>query len=396
LLNDDDDGENDEDYDDTAVAAGTATTDRPVPSSNELPQREANDANGKEQVPPRNDARNVRLSSFFRLRPWVLVPDGSFNGYFDYLPLKWRVGTWNPVAVLYLVMVASAVVFLPWVVTTARPSQRDKDEFDISNNHLPLGFYAYLESLWEVDYGRWDEDENNDRQRRDALYNAVAFLYMAGIGMHLKRSSPLGIKIWSTYTIQSWTVLAFRHLCCALSCLLPPSSSNSSKIGTLRRHVSVLAEIVRFPAACSATVTFVVWNALVMPFIYLKFQHDPERRRGFLRFCFSFRLVNVHILNIVLAYWNALQASPPRLIGIWDFYWALVSVALYMAFYLLVLDRLGVHLYAVFSPRAPARVVLTTWTLLLGVYVATFFAWQQAMKPIPTTLPASATQRKYE
>jgi hypothetical protein len=304
-------------------------------------------------TPRSNDAQHLRWRDLTKLKPWVLVPHGSINGYFDYVPLHWRIGPWSTTAQLYLLVIVGAVVAAPcyWL---------HKD---------PASFTTYLERISTV---RYDNPERMPMEPRHAfLYNLVASAWMVGSMAHLLYSSPLHIKIWATYTIQSWTMLSFRHVMAALAYVYPTS-----------QHVVALAELARFPAACSASITFGVWNALVMPFIYYVMR-VPEKRQAFVTFCFSPRLLNIHGLNIVLAVLNGAYASPRRSLVAWDFYLAFVSVVVYMAFYLLVLDRIGVHLYAVFSPRAPSGVVVLTWTLLIGVYSGTFMAWKHVM-----TMPA--------
>jgi hypothetical protein len=301
-----------------------------------------------------DDAQKLRWRDLTRLQPWVLVPQGSINGYFDYVPLHWRIGPWSLTAQIYLLVIVGAVIAAPhyWL-------HKDPDSFT-----------NYLERISAV---RYDDPEMMPMEPRHAfLYNLVASAWMVGSMAHLLSTSPLHIKIWATYTIQSWTMLSFRHVMSALAYVYPTSSP----------HVVMLAELSRFPAACSASITFGVWNALVMPFIYYVMR-VPEKRQAFVKFCFSPRLLNIHGLNIVLAIMNGAYASPRRSLVPWDFYLAFVSVVVYMAFYLLVLDRIGVHLYAVFSPRAPSGVVVLTWTLLIGVYAATFMAWKHVM-----TIPA--------
>jgi hypothetical protein len=306
-------------------------------------------ANADKSTARSNDAQHLRWRDLTRLKPWVVVPDGSINGYFDYVPLNWRIGPWSTTAQLYLLLIVGAVVAAPvsWL-------HRD-----------PASFATYLERISTV---RYDDPEMMRMEPRHAfLYNLAASAWMVGSMVHLLYSSPLHIKIWATYTIQSWTMLAFRHVMSALAYAHPTSP-----------HVVALAELARFPAACSASITFGVWNALVMPFIYYVMR-VPEKRKAFVKFCFSPRLLNIHGLNMVLAVLNGAYASPRRSLVAWDFYVAFVSVVVYMAFYLLVLDRIGVHLYAVFSPRAPSGVVVLTWTLLIGVYAATFAAWSYVM-----------------
>lgn len=103
-----------------------------------------------------------------------------------------------------------------------------------------------------------------------------------------------------------------------------------------------------------------------------------EKKRGFLNFCFSFRLLQLHGFNIVFCALNVLWVSPPRKLEPLDLLAAIGSVLMYMAWYLLCLDRVGIHLYPVFSPRI-GWLVLCAWTSVFFVYLGTFFGWKRIL-----------------
>lgn len=298
---------------------------------------------------------NLRWTDLFRRhQPWVLVPHGSLGGYFDFVPEHLRVGPWSSVAILYLGMilaVCSGTAFRVW-------------------QHRDYYLQQYLPELLEVHY--------SPPGTAQFAYNALASVWMAGIAVWVARG-PRGLYVWSTYTVQSWTLLAVRHALCALA----GAAASSGSYHHHHRWIVLLAELVRFPSACSATITFAVWNFAVQPALYYYLQ-DPLKRRNFVKFCWSFRLVNLHVGNIAFATLNALWASPPRNLHFLDFYWAFGSVVVYMLFYLLVLDRLGVHLYPVFSPRASGLIVIAAWTTLLLLYGGTFHLWRHAMMATTT------------
>jgi hypothetical protein len=197
-------------------------------------------------------------------------------------------------------------------------------------------------------------------------YQVTAAMWMVYV-MYLIVTGPAGFAAWGTYTVQSWTLLWLRHVLCAAA---PVSSA-----------AAVLAEWLRFPTACSVTVTFVVWNFLIAPFVYAVGMDTPEKKRGFVKFCTSFRLTQIHVFNVVFLWANVYWASPARLLEGVDFYLAVISVMVYMTFYLAVLDRIGVHLYPVFSPRTGV-VVVVTWTLALCAYLASFVGWRHYMRPV--------------
>jgi hypothetical protein len=66
-----------------------------------------------------------------------------------------------------------------------------------------------------------------------------------------------------------------------------------------------------------------------------------------------------------------------------------LSVMTYMAFYLGILDRIGVHLYPVFSPRAPGLLVVATWTIVLAAYLTSFVVWRDLLQPTIEDIPAT-------
>eukprot|EP00588_Corethron_pennatum_P004413 CAMPEP_0194289254 /NCGR_PEP_ID=MMETSP0169-20130528/38676_1 /TAXON_ID=218684 /ORGANISM="Corethron pennatum, Strain L29A3" /LENGTH=113 /DNA_ID=CAMNT_0039036477 /DNA_START=134 /DNA_END=472 /DNA_ORIENTATION=- len=88
------------------------------------------------------------LSDFLKINPWVIVEGGSYNGSFDFIPLKYRIGKWHPVAILTIIG-AIAALFL------SRPDGTDFGNLlqvsdpaikEIGNNyqHFPPAFsYAW-------------------------------------------------------------------------------------------------------------------------------------------------------------------------------------------------------------------------------------------------------------
>jgi hypothetical protein len=60
-----------------------------------------------------------------------------------------------------------------------------------------------------------------------------------------------------------------------------------------------------------------------------------------------------------------------------DLWLAFAGAIGYALFYLLVLDRFGVHLYPIFSPRTCWSVL--SWTALLGTYFLVFYGWNEAI-----------------
>lgn len=270
---------------------------------------------------------------------WVIVPEGSFLGYFDWVPRSLRVGPWSSAAICYLFAIpyvtALAIAYLS-------PSQAE-------------------ETWWSID---WDALEYPAVGSLPWLYSFATFFWMIYI-KYLVWIGPMSYRAWATYTVQSWTLLWVRHGLCLVAPLSP---------WALR-----WAEYLRFPVACSATITFVVWNAVLAPVIYSVGMKTAEKKRNFVKFCFSFRLVQLHVCNMGFCWLNGMWASPIRALRAMDLVAAVLSVLVYMAWYLCCMDRLGIHFYPVFSPRVGWLVVLT-WTSLWLTYVATFLWWKEILQ----------------
>ena len=194
-------------------------------------------------------------------------------------------------------------------------------------------------------------------------YNVLVSLWMMYI-MYLVVVGPLSYRAWATYTIQSWTSLCARHVLCALA----PFSSEALE----------WAEFSRFPVACSSTCTFVIWNAVIFPYAYLIGLKTEEQKKRFFQFAFSFRLVQIHFFNIVFCVLNILWASPPRSLEWVDFALAFSLAIVYILWYLMLMDRLGVHFYPVFTPRV-WWIVIPMWSFLVLAYLGTFFLWKHLL-----------------
>jgi len=261
--------------------------------------------------------------------PWVLVPNGSFMGYFDWVPHKFRIGPWSMPARIYMVALCVTI----W---RTKPQHF---EFEPTFPR-PYSFSWY--------------------------YNLITFAWMT-IVLNLTLCGRAGLFVLSTYTIQSWTVLTIRHGLTALA----PFLSND-------KHILLqINELLRFQGIVTATVTFVIWNFVIAPVILYKFMDCPKKRRDFVSWMFSFRLVQVHGFNIVFAILNTI-ATGPRHFTFIDLWCAFIMALLYSLFYLLILDRLGIHLYPIFSPRS--YVSLVTWTIVFACYYGSFLLWNHVIE----------------
>ena len=166
---------------------------------------------------------------------------------------------------------------------------------------------------------------------------------------------------WITYTVQSWTALWIRHVLCTLA----PVSSTAAK----------WAEYIRFPVACSATCTFVVWNTILFPYVYFVGLKNDERQKQFYEFASSYGVMQRHVFNILYAVLNILWASPPRPVEWVDLALAYISLSTYMVWYTFILDRVGIHIYPMLTPRV-WWVTLGMWSFVVFLYYCVFLVWK--------------------
>jgi hypothetical protein len=274
---------------------------------------------------------------FDTTKPWVLVDEGSFLGFFDFVPPKYRSGPWRTITTCYLagILYLLAVGFV-WVVSTQSPNggwihlYKQIDPYD-----------AYTPSWW---------------------YNSLGFLWTSYVSWNVFTASPLGASAWCSYTLQSWTYLTLRHGLCALAPFAPPI-------------VTVAAEVLRFPVLITASVTFAIWNFVLAPIVIMVFVKDNEQRKKFFQYFTNFRLTQLHVFNILFATINGALTFPKRSIHAGDLLVAGMLVIQYMVWYYSVLDRFGIHLYPIFSPRTYLSIL--SWNLILVSYFGGFWWWKR-------------------
>ena len=157
-------------------------------------------------------------------------------------------------------------------------------------------------------------------------YNAVIFVWMTYVSYDVYKSELTGVA-WYSFTLWSWTIITIRHGLCALGPFVP--------------QVRLLAEIMRFPVLLSASITFAVWNFVLMPAITLVFIKEREKRFNFLKFATGFRLTQLHVFNILFAVLNGAYAEPRRPLHLGDLDAVFGYMTIYMTFYYGIMDRLS-------------------------------------------------------
>lgn len=175
-----------------------------------------------------------------------------------------------------------------------------------------------------------------------------------GIGILVFMVATVGPWPFCSYTMVSWTLVTLRYL---------------TRLGGW----SAAASALRFPSLVGNTITIIVWWLVLVPILLAAL--PKGQRRGFAKFNGSFFLVNVHLLNGVLATADVLLA--PRLLNMADLWIGIACGVAYLIFYLLVLDPRGLHFYIILTPRT--RFSLVVYLSLLGCYYGVFCMWNAVM-----------------
>lgn len=304
-----------------------------------VPQAKLQEA--KKNIPP------IKLSSFLDPRePWVLVPNGSLLGFFDWVPENLRIGPWSHFALPTLFIILAILGYF-------RPLEDDIDDYS--------AFYPQVYSkLW------W--------------YNLLGFCGMFGLVAYIAMYRTKGAIV--TFTLLSWQVNMVRH---GINTIAPWLSNH---------HILLkLNHVLRFPALMSASITFTIWNFILFPYVYFTKLDTREKQRNFLLFNFQFRMVQVHLCNIIYAALNTLVSGSlperatrnhqevvvvsPHLFDYEDVWYGAVLMIGYGLFYTLILDRIGVHLYPIFSPRS--NLVVVTWCMVILLVYGYYHAWNWIM-----------------
>lgn len=254
---------------------------------------------------------------------WLLLEnDGSYKGMFNFVPRHLRVGAWSPVAWTFLACwPVGLIVFKPPLQIEAPTS---------------------AEPMWS---------------------DILVFLWCFGIFLRgSMRAHPFVFLL--TYTGWSWLLLMVH------SGLLIAASLFHTSAAAIAMQ---LREALCFPVAAGATITAVLWNFILFPLI-LYIKQSSKSRRQFLSFSFSLSMTSVHVCNVPLAYLSLRgSGSHTRTLGPTDLWLAVVVLYCYALVYVFILDRLGVHLYFMFSPRS--HWCGFSYAALLVCYVGCFRLW---------------------
>jgi hypothetical protein len=134
----------------------------------------------------------------------------------------------------------------------------------------------------------------------------------------------------------------------------------------------VVAECLRFPMLAMAWVTTTVWWIVLVPLMSVFMPGGTPARWKFLKFNLSFFLLNVHLFELPLAMISHNLTWRPLIF--FDLWSSLVIALLYVLFYLLVLDKNGLHFYIFLSPRR-AWCCVPGYSMVLAIYVGIYSAF---------------------
>lgn len=165
---------------------------------------------------------------------------GSYNGWFDFMPEWMRIGPWAPAAYVFM------FVFYGSMLTCApRPL-----EFAITET---MSFW------WALDL----------------------FVFVWGAIVIFEGGRHYSMRAFAvSYTGWSWCILTVRAFFCVLAPMVAP------QYPTLAQSAAIWGSALRFPTLVAATVTFTVWNTMLLP-ILLIYVVSTSSRPKFLAFNFG-------------------------------------------------------------------------------------------------------------
>jgi hypothetical protein len=285
--------------------------------------------------------KGLSLRDFFdTTKPWDLRPyltdPQKIQKYFAFVPDQFKEGQWLPLASWTMFFIICSGFYLT-IDANIEFKNDPHDKKGITEEFVGDRFYSAFTLEW--------------------YYNFIVFFWMNYVSMTVVRAT--GFWPWITFTMCSWTVMTIRHGLCTIAPFVP--------------SVRLLIGVLRFPVLLSASITFGIWNFILLPAISIVFL-SGERRRKFIRWAFTWRLCQIHLFNIIFAYLNCVWAEPrahPLHLG--DANAGVVYFMTYISFYYLILDRIGIQLYPIFSPRT--YICIFSWFLAAGICVGNYKIW---------------------
>ena len=306
----------------------------------------------------RNAIRTVLHS---RTRAWYSYRnDGSYDGQFDWVPRHLRVGPWHHLVKLFL----SAAPFLLFHSKPASDSTFTVRPGTVlfSSSHL-LDVVLFLWCIAMIAVCKLRETSISGLSLSFSGWTWLLLTARCGAGTEL--TLALYATMFTPRAQLSSPVLT-ASLVLPAGALRPVLDSFDSRLSEL---VGVVELHLRFPVLSQAILVFVGWNLCVLPCLYFFLLKDnPRRQRDLLAYATQFGQMNLHVSVVPMAMVHTL---PERgIFGAIELWHALLIWCAYMYFYCFVLDRMGMHLYAMFSPRSAHT--LFAYAVMVAYYCGVF------------------------
>jgi len=291
----------------------------------------------------KNLDKRISIGDFFRPIPWDLREKSpeAIQKAFHWLPSHFREGPWKPAVTIIILF----VVFLTFYLTI---DANIKYYASNDNNEIMKQFTG--DEPYHAFTAAW-------------YYNTATFLWMVYVGWNIYKGSNSSWGAWVSFTMWSWTIMCIRHLFCSLAPAFP----------SLRLWIGIL----RFPVLLSSSVTFGIWNFVLMPVIAMGLLKDKHRAK-FLQFAFKWTMCQIHIFNVLFACCNAYLAEPSvHGLHLGDVNAGMAYMMAYILFYYCILDRIGVQLYPIFSPRT--YICIPSILVAAAICVGNYFFWNRVL-----------------
>ena len=287
--------------------------------------------------------------------------NGSFNGWFDWLPLWMRVGYFSPFVVAALMFVYTAIVWF-------RP--------------LPLEFApSALENSTTI-----HDDANSFHfmgMPKETAMDLFLFCWGVIVVVHAKVTLQSIGGFFISFTGWSWSFLTLRAGL-EFSAWAAASLFNNHEFAT---QLAIAGSSLRFVAITNACVVCTIWNCILLPIIYFVSMPPGEKRDNFRKFNFGFFMTNIHILNFPMAVVNTIYGSRVRVFTMSDLWVGYLVCVVYSIVYFFVMDRIGLHFYPILCPRSAFSVV--SMFGVLGLYYFLFMKWNEIISSqldVPSTV----------
>lgn len=291
--------------------------------------------------------RDTQTTPRFQFRWLIFDNNGSFNGWFDWLPLWMRVGYWSPVVIIALVLYYGGLIW--W-----RPR--------------PLVFESMISTSGAA-------EEEVFGIPKSIAYDLCLFLWGIFVVVYAKINMGSIWWLFISFTGWSWSLLTLRA---GLEFGAWATSSILEK-NAVAMKLAFWGSALRFAAVTNASIVCAVWNAILLPVIYFVSMPPGEKRENFRKFNFGFFMTNIHVLNFPMAVVNTVYGTRIRVFTVSDLWVGYFVLGLYSILYFFVMDRIGMHFYPILCPRTAFCVVSIAGILGLKYYL--FLKWNELISP---------------